>query len=501
MTQNRKSFLYGTIVYFIMCFAPVSYLASKIQAGESALLSSRRLELMGNTLLIGILTAVLCMLIGMAAAQGIRCSRIADKICRWFFLLFAAVPPYIYSLSYMTVARIWRWNPVGMFPCIVVEVLAYLPVCTGISLLALERLPRENIELGLLMNEEKKVFWDIILPSVFPQTLASGGLVFILSITDFSIPSLFQVNVYSMEIFSDYSAAGQIYHSFLLSLPLMAAAAVIMLVCVNPMKRILMPAPSERAPKVKGGTGVRIFSVIGLLTSILQVLFPLVALSPYLPSVWEAICLSGEELAVSCVIGILAGMMAIVPSSLTAEFLLSGGSQKKGIWYLLLFPIALPGSITGLGLLEIVNKSPIHRLGRTVWMPALGLAIHYLPYLMLLLAGAFAKMDRKKMEMGEILASCKVSYFFRVRLPMLSSGLTAAFAVTFMLSIADVGTVLMLMPAGKEPLSVKIYNYLHYGSSELVAGFCYFQVLLCMAVMIITGLFLSARKGRRQRRL
>ena len=322
MTQNRKSFLYGTIVYFIMCFAPVSYLASKIQAGESALLSSRRLELMGNTLLIGILTAVLCMLIGMAAAQGIRCSRIADKICRWFFLLFAAVPPYIYSLSYMTVARIWRWNPVGMFPCIVVEVLAYLPVCTGISLLALERLPRENIELGLLMNEEKKVFWDIILPSVFPQTLASGGLVFILSITDFSIPSLFQVNVYSMEIFSDYSAAGQIYHSFLLSLPLMAAAAVIMLVCVNPMKRILMPAPSERAPKVKGGTGVRIFSVIGLLTSILQVLFPLVALSPYLPSVWEAICLSGEELAVSCVIGILAGMMAIVPSSLTFPLIL-----------------------------------------------------------------------------------------------------------------------------------------------------------------------------------
>ena len=81
---------------------------------------------------------------------------------------------------------------------------------------------------------------------------------------------------------------------------------------------------------------------------------------------------------------------------------------------------------------------------------------------------------------------------------MLSGGLLAAFAVAFMLSMADVGTVLMLMPAGMEPLSVKIYNYLHYGSSELVAGFCYFQVLLCMAVMVLTGLFLSARrKGRR----
>ena len=152
----------------------------------------------------------------------------------------------------------------------------------------------------------------------------------------------------------------------------------------------------------------------------------------------------------------------------------------------------------GLGLLEMVNKSPFHRLGRTVWMPALGLAVHYLPYLLLLLAGAFARLDRDKLALGRVLARSRGRYLFRVRLPLLRGGLLAAFAVAFMLSVADVGTVLMLMPAGMEPLSVKIYNYLHYGSSELVAGFCYFQVLLCMAVMVLTGLFLSARrKGRR----
>ena len=103
-------------------------------------------------------------------------------------------------------------------------------------------------------------------------------------------------------------------------------------------------------------------------------------------------------------------------------------------------------------------------------------------------------------------ASCTVSDKHTAR-SLRSGGLAAAFAVAFMLSVADVGTVLMLMPAGMEPLSVKIYNYLHYGSSDLVAGFCYFQVLLCMAVMILTGLLLSRRKrgreangGRRQRR-
>jgi iron(III) transport system permease protein len=39
------------------------------------------------------------------------------------------------------------------------------------------------------------------------------------------------------------------------------------------------------------------------------------------------------------------------------------------------------------------------------------------------------------------------------------------------------------MPAGMEPLSVKIYNYLHYGSSETVAAFCLLQVMVCMLMM------------------
>ena len=220
-------------------------------------------------------------------------------------------------------------------------------------------------------------------------------------------------------------------------------------------------------------------------------------LSPHLPSLGQAILLSWEELAVSCLTGVLAGLLALAPAALAAECLLALRG-KKWLWYLLLFPIALPGSIIGLGLLELVNKSPFHRLGRTVWMPALGLAVHYLPYLLLLLVGAFARLDRDKLALGRVLARTRAKYLFRVRLPMLRGGLLAAFAVAFMLSVADVGTVLMLMPAGMEPLSVKIYNYLHYGSSELVAGFCYFQVLLCMAVMVLTGLFLSARrKGRR----
>ena len=166
--KTGKALLLGSAVYFVLSFAPVLYLASRVQAGGDVLLSARRLGLMANSLLLGLLVAFLCMIAGLAAAQGIRCGPLARRGCRWFFLLLAPVPPYVYALSWLSVARLWRLNPTGMLPSVAVEVLAYLPICTGISLLALERLPKEPLQLALLMGREEKAFWNVALPSVFP---------------------------------------------------------------------------------------------------------------------------------------------------------------------------------------------------------------------------------------------------------------------------------------------------------------------------------------------
>ena len=63
-----------------------------------------------------------------AAGSARKAKAAARRGCRWFFLLLAAVPPYVYALSYLSVARLWRLNPTGMLPSVVVEVLAYLPI-------------------------------------------------------------------------------------------------------------------------------------------------------------------------------------------------------------------------------------------------------------------------------------------------------------------------------------------------------------------------------------
>ncbi len=49
--------------------------------------------------------------------------------------------------------------------------------------------------------------------------------------------------------------------------------------------------------------------------------------------------------------------------------------------------------------------------------------------------------------------------------------------MVFLLTLGEEGIPLILMPPGYETLAVKVYNYLHYGASELVSGFCLITVL------------------------
>ena len=116
-------------------------------------------------------------------------------------------------------------------------------------------------------------------------------------------------------------------------------------------------------------------------------------------------------------------------------------------------------------------------------MPAIGMAIRYLPFAMLIQYGCYLRMDRNRIDAARLLQTGRGQAFFRVKVFMMMPGMAIAGLVVFLLTLGDVGTALMLMPAGKEPLSVKIYNYLHYGASETVAVFCLMQMAVCLAAV------------------
>ena len=490
------------LIYLLLTLLPVLCLMVSGGGAETGILNTRRAGLMMNSFVIGFFTAAVCLVIAVFAALRIHTGFRKRPLLRWYFLLLAPVPPYIYALSYMNLLRILgkifpevlRYRMTGIFPCVIVETFVYLPFILAAALAALEQVDEKEWSAALVFESADRVFFRVVLPKQIPWLLAVGAVVFVLSVTDYSIPSLFQVNVYSMEIFSDYSAAGQSVHSFYLSLPLILISAAVIILSFLPLKNISNTMKHETglrpvySPYLNAAGGTAVF------LTLLQIILPLISFVPYILAPSAEIVSAAAELWNSCMSGVTAVLILTGPAAAMALLLSSEETVHKPlIRVAALLPLCIPGVLTGIGVLKLFSSTPLYVLRTGVLFPAVGLAVRYLPFAMLIQYGCYLRIDRNRIRAAELLQQKPGSAFARVQLPLMAPGLIISGIVVFLLTLGDVGTSLVLMAPGREPMSVKIYNYLHYGSSEKVTYFCLMQMAVCIALMGVLY-FLSARR-------
>ena len=52
--------------------------------------------------------------------------------------------------------------------------------------------------------------------------------------------------------------------------------------------------------------------------------------------------------------------------------------------------------------------------------------------------------------------------------------------IIFILTAAELGATVLVIPPGVGTLTIKIYNYMHYGKSDAVAGLCLIMLIFSM---------------------
>ena len=76
---------------------------------------------------------------------------------------------------------------------------------------------------------------------------------------------------------------------------------------------------------------------------------------------------------------------------------------------------------------------------------------------------------------------------------MLMPGILAAAGIAFALTTGELGATLLVAPPGKATLTMRIYNFLHYGASDAVAGLCLMMTAITLATGVIVAI--SMRSG------
>ena len=291
---------------------------------EKLLTEGRQWNLLLNSALLALGTALGATLLGSIAGLAIGYLRIAGyKTLLWLLVVPFLVPSYLLATVWMEILNLWSMampypdgrlttNPIPLFPsgalgCCLVGSLSLFPVVMVASVYTLHRMDR-RLEEAAQVSGAKGVFGAITLPLILPGILTGSMMVLIITLTGFTLPMLFQVPVYPVEIYTSFSAFHDYHSASAQAIPLLVCGLVILACWTKWVKpRCAWLTGSQRTSTLpRGSSGLRLLvSVFCWCLVGVAVLLPLSRLlikSFPIESFYNAARTAGEELFNSLII-------------------------------------------------------------------------------------------------------------------------------------------------------------------------------------------------------
>ncbi len=479
LNRGSKVYMWGLAAVLIaVSTAPILILYAqalvKLLTENSFKVPQISIGLLLRSLSLSLVSTLLCTLLGIASALFVwSCRPKAASRLMSMLLICALIPHFIHVHSWIKAADFLN-NILGyLIPLspdftgngavIWTTAMSYLPFTAGLGYLGFKSLPAGTIDLLKTEDDSFKSFLRIIVPYSLPFVLTGMIFVFLITINDFAIPSVFGVSVYALELFALFSAGGNIYAIALAASPLVLLSVILLAVFLKLASSIDLTddfsnagSPYERSPA--GGVVLAVFAGIPVAA--------MVAESLKVKEIVEVLIRSTGQISYSLLTSMLTAVIAVLPAAL---FSYLRSHTRKGRWVtiLLALPFLIPSAMLGLSLISFWNKSILSDIYTSPVMPSIGLAIRFGILAILYMSYRFDRIDREITDAMKLEISA-AGGFFRIVLPLLARDMAACMMLIFALSMGEYGIVLLLTPPGYQMVTVKIYNYIHYGASEIV---------------------------------
>ena len=512
---------FALLIFFLLVFSPllalVVNLIGSLFAGHSDWLglmipTGRRFDLFIRSMALAGGVAISGMILGILGAIFLwRWRTGIGAYLRWSVLLLIVVPPYVHALAWISaISGINSLLNATGFPNIPfqgwlgswwIQLMALVPIPIGLTLIALESVAPDLIEAARMTRSDIHNLFKVILPLAKPLILAGGGFVFLLSFTDYSIPSLFHLNVYSLESFAEFSASSEPSRAFLSAVPLLLIAVLVLSASQGALRDAALKPTKQIHPRTTSPVWPAWFVTlqglgIGLL--IAQIFIPLFVLTITVGT-WDnmvgAATSARSEILFTVWISVITAMLCLPMGLAAASKLVKRDNDTKIWWLLVTIPLAIPAPLIGIGLITIWNRPFLGAAYGSNLMPILASLARFTPLAAIVLLAQLRRIDPLLIDAARVFHTRQSKTWMQIHLPILAPGILAAGFIAFALCSGELGATLIVAPPGQATLTMRIYNYLHYGASETVAGLCLMMIL----VALISGVLAVAvvRRGWR----
>jgi iron(III) transport system permease protein len=518
--QLSRTAVIGVAVatFVVCCVLPIGYLlATTLGSADAyaAALDSRQRGLLYNTALLGVGTAALATAIG--APLGVALARVAlprKAVIRLFAAAPLLLPPYVVALAWTyfgsprgllaavaggDLAAEWTYS---LPAAILVLGLVWYPLSMLATEVAMRRIDGRLEEAALIVAPPRRVLWRITLPLVAPSVLAAALIIFVLAVSEFGVPGLLRVRVYTTEVFTAFAALYDFGRAVALALPLLflcvavAAAAAILLgdrlivtrrsVGVSPVVFDGWRRPATIAVSIVVATAV----ALPVLTLIAETSGP--------SSLAAAVSGSANAIVNSLVFASV-GATVVVGVALWIGYTQARASRpyRLAAQVLLVVSFAIPSTIVGVGLIGLWNRpGPLGALYGTDVMFLLAYLARFVPVAALILAAATSAISVSQEEAAAVSGVGWARTMRTIVLPQMRLGIAAAWVVAFVLAFGELGVSVLVAPPGEATLPIRVYTIIANTPSSNVAALALIQSLVVFLPVAALSAYASLREAR-----
>ena len=519
--RSSRTVVIGTaaVIFAICCILPVAYLFTTSLTGIHAaaaalLLDARQRTLFYNTTLLAVGVAALSTAIG--APLGITLARVPMKRKAAIRVGLAApmlLPPYVVALAWIYLATTsgvltvlvdrdvmtsWIYS---LPAAILVLSLVFYPLSMLASEVGLRQIDGRLEEAALVVASPRRVLRRITLPLATPSIAAAALVIFVLAVSEFGVPSLLRVRVYTTEVFTAFAALYDFSRAIVLALPLLVLCAAVGAIAARLLgDRIVSLARLTGSHPPLFDRWRRAAQLAVAVVFVVTVALPVVVLvreALNLRSVSASLAGAGEAIANSLILSAIGATVAV---AVAAGLGYARGRARKRFanhvdtLFVVLF--AVPSTIVGVGLIGLWNRPGVFgTVYGTDAMFVLAYLARFVPVAALILSAAVRYVPVSHEEAAAAAGAGWLRTMYRIVLPQLRLALAAAWIVVFVLSFGELGASVLIAPPGESTLPIRIYTIIANTPPAQVAALALLQAVVALIPLMVLGA-VASRRGR-----
>ena len=483
---------------------------------------SENISILFNTLKLGVTTATISTVAGFFFAYGLTYVKLpVKKLFSSIAILPIISPPFVVALSAILLfgrrgfitrelLGIRNFDIYGFHGLVLVQFLTFFPVAYLMLVGLLSKIDPSVEEASRDLGASRwDVFRTVTLPLMMPGLANAFLVIFIQSIADFGNPMVIGGNytVAAVQIYlqgiGNYDMGGATALSMVLLL-ISISIFVTQKYYISKKSYVTVTGKVAKKRELMADTKVwlPIFSSMMALTVLVIMMYILIPIGSFI-KLWGvdySLSLDNykyvlnmgmkpivDTTALALISTPITGIFAMVIAFLIVRKRFVG---KSFIEFTTMMAIAIPGTIVGLGYVITYNKKPLVLTGTAIIL-VVAFIMRSMPIGIRSAMASLQQIDPSIEEAASVLGANSRKVFTSITLPMIKPAFFSGLIYAFVRSMTLVSTIIFLVSAKYNLLTVAIMNQIDVGKIGVASAYCTILIVIVAVMILVMKLVLK----------